>query len=166
MNHKKGFTLTELLAVVIILSILTAIAVPQYTKAIKRAEAANTLISLKAVFEAARRYRATHGTWPESFVGLDTKLLLNDGSTNTSGAFEYSFSSNMVRASRVGEDGAPSPYQLTARYKPAQSHSEEYTCTYATGLDRYKDLCESLCASDFNTARTCNINSTSTPAAS
>ncbi len=148
MNNKYGFTLVELLTVVIILSILTAIAVPQYTKAVARATAANALISLKTVFDASKRYYSTHDQWPTSFVGLDTKLLLNDGSTDTSGEFKYTFdaATRSVSANLVVPGETDHPYWLTATYRTAGGKRDEYTCQSASDSGKFRELCESLCA--------------------
>lgn len=158
MKHKYGFTLVELLSVVVILSVLTAIAVPQYTKSIQRTEAANALISLKTTYDSAKRYKSSFGSWPTSFRGLDVKVLLNtnaDGSEiqsgdawyNTSGAYQYSFPNNAVQACRVRaaeSGGGPEQlYCLRATYSPLSSTADTYTCQAATA--RYQNLCASLC---------------------
>ena len=56
MNKKtnQAFTLIELLVVVLIIGILTAVALPQYKKAVEKARAAEALVILKAIAEANR----------------------------------------------------------------------------------------------------------------
>ncbi|MBR3631936.1 MAG: prepilin-type N-terminal cleavage/methylation domain-containing protein [Elusimicrobiaceae bacterium] len=52
MNNKKAFTLIELLVVVLIIGILSAIALPQYQKAVIKSRFAETMINLKTISEA------------------------------------------------------------------------------------------------------------------
>ena len=159
MKNKYGFTLVELLAVVVIVGILTTIAVPQYTKAVHRSEAANALISLKSLYNSAKRHYSTSDAWPDSFQGLDTKILLDvnsDGGAiaqdsawyGTSGEFRYQFDSTQktVSACRVSGSLAGDPtvwYCLTATYRPLTNRPDTYTCQYM--FDKYENLCASMC---------------------
>ena len=74
MKNKKGFTLLELLVVVLIIGILAGIALPQYQKVKEKAEASQLLISLKALQEAQQRYFLEKGVFATNFDNLDIEF--------------------------------------------------------------------------------------------
>ena len=55
MKNKRGFTLLELLVVVLIIGILASIALPQYTRAVEKAKLSEALTTLKSVEDAVYR---------------------------------------------------------------------------------------------------------------
>lgn len=59
-----GFSLIELLVVVLIVSILAAIAQPRVQRALVKARAAEVVGALKVVDVAVRGYEADRNTWP------------------------------------------------------------------------------------------------------
>ena len=143
MNKKLGFTLIEVLTVVMILSILTAFAVPQYTKSIQRANAANALISVKTIFDSAKRRKSTSSSWPTNFNELDVELADID-SRNVMGEFSYSLdaANETVSACRTANNApSDSTFCITAHYR-RNGIRDVYTCTYAT--EKFQYLCESL----------------------
>ena len=70
-NYKQGFTLLELLVVVLIIGILASIALPQYRKAVGRAELAQVISATKAITNAQERFYLTNGSYTTNLQSLD-----------------------------------------------------------------------------------------------
>ena len=60
MANRHGFTLIELLVVVLIIGILSAIALPQYVRAVKRSRMAGVVSTLKTIMHSGEAYAMTH----------------------------------------------------------------------------------------------------------
>jgi len=73
-NKNQGFTLIELLVVVLIIGILSAIALPQYKKAVLKARATEAIINLKHLGEAQERYQLANGEKTNDLSKLDIEL--------------------------------------------------------------------------------------------
>ncbi len=69
--HKNaGFTLIELLVVVLIIGILSAVALPQYQKAVVKSRAAALLPWAKKVYDAQQMYFMQNGKFAANFEEL------------------------------------------------------------------------------------------------
>lgn len=101
----KGFTLLELLVVVMIMGILTSIAIPQYNRSVRRAELIEGLSQGKTIFDSALRYKSSNGAMPTYFNELDIGFTgLNTSSSSlTEGNFTYSLQADGLKVtSNVG----------------------------------------------------------------
>lgn len=74
---KQGFTLVELLVVILIIGILSAIAIPEYSRSLEKARAAELVVNLNGIMEADRMwademgYTVGYGTWKEFYYVPD-----------------------------------------------------------------------------------------------
>ncbi len=71
MNNNKGFTLVELLVVVLIIGILAAMAMPAYFKAVERARASEADTLIGTVVNAQQRYKMKTGKFAKYWSSLD-----------------------------------------------------------------------------------------------
>jgi len=69
--NKKGFTLVELLMVVIIIGILVTLAVPNYYKTIERAKAAKAKATLDLLRKAELQYQLLYDDFTSNLPELD-----------------------------------------------------------------------------------------------
>lgn len=75
-NNQKGFTLVELMVVVVIIGILVAIAVPVYKNIQKTAQASACKASQRTILSVIEVYKAEHnGTAP---TNIQTDLVDNE----------------------------------------------------------------------------------------
>ena len=78
MRNNKGFTLMEVLIVLIILGVLAGIAVPIYFAQVEKARSAEALASLGAASQSMKRFFAERGTYVGAvFVGGDGVATFN-----------------------------------------------------------------------------------------
>jgi general secretion pathway protein G len=89
MKHKQtAFTLVEILIVVVILGILAAIVIPQFTSAAEDSKLSNLMSNLQAIRAQLELYKMHHNeTYPTSINEQLTSKTDSDGTINASGAY-------------------------------------------------------------------------------
>ena len=86
--NKKGFTMVELLVVLLIVGILAAIATPLFLAHTKRAKASEAVATMSQIRQAERDYNVSH---PNSYFSINSNAIGNyisqviPDSVNTSG---------------------------------------------------------------------------------
>jgi prepilin-type N-terminal cleavage/methylation domain-containing protein len=78
LKEKKGFTLTELMIVVVIIGVLTAVAVPVTLAVREKAENNACLQNQHIIHTEAVQYLADHGVYPDN-----VKQLVDEGYLQT-----------------------------------------------------------------------------------
>lgn len=71
--RKQGFTLVELLVVVLIIGILSAVALPQYTKTVEKARASEAVSTIYALEKAIDLWVLANG-----FPSTDNDTMIKD----------------------------------------------------------------------------------------
>ncbi|MEM1098923.1 MAG: prepilin-type N-terminal cleavage/methylation domain-containing protein [Planctomycetota bacterium] len=84
MYAKKGFTLVEILIVVVILGILAAIVIPQFTQASESARASSLKSQLQTIRSQLELYQVQHlGDYPDLSTDWDQMTELTDKAGDT-----------------------------------------------------------------------------------
>ena len=87
-SNKQAFTLIELLVVVLIIGILAAVAIPQYTKAVEKARLAEALTTVDALKKAIDIYILEHGLQYVNFIGGYSDQTTADLDIDVTGGLE------------------------------------------------------------------------------
>ena len=70
----EGFTLVEILIVVVIIGILATVAIPTYFKYVERGYASDAKIQIKNILQNAELYRQENPDWP-----TDVEMMITEG---------------------------------------------------------------------------------------
>ena len=86
---KQGFTLIEVLVVIIIIGILASVALPQYKIAVVKSKYATVKDLTRALADSQEAYRLSYGEYATKLKDLDVRMP--KGKLNTSTDINYSY---------------------------------------------------------------------------
>lgn len=148
-KNNKGFTLTEVLAVVVIIGILTSVALPQYRRAIKKSRATQAVHMLRVIYDSSERLAAELGYKDMTYIPTNTlqfsRLDMFDsssikcgisGDTMTCTDFKYTVSPSEINAFPSSGEG----YNFTL-YPPFQTNGASPVRVVCRSYND-EDLCE------------------------
>ena len=121
----KGFTLLELLVVVVIVGILASVALPQYHKAVERSRAAEAMAIGKTIIESQNRFLTAYpGQEPSSKGDLD--IILSDGTWTSNSVYETDNFTYTLSGSGVTIERANGAFTITMNN---MEHGGTNTCS-------------------------------------
>jgi type IV pilus assembly protein PilA len=93
-NRAQGFTLVELLVVIIIIGILTAIALPNFLNQTAKAKQTEAKENINLFNKTQNAHRLEKGSFATSFDALATGSLNSATNTATTALYDYNLSTN------------------------------------------------------------------------
>ena len=115
-KNSKGFSLIEVLVIVLIIGILSAIALPMYRFSVERSRAVNSIATLNQIAKAQLAQKALKGSYSATMGPLALEFTDSNGAEVSGDTFEdeyfnYTIDNNMASASRkIGTYELQMPY--------------------------------------------------------
>lgn len=85
LNKQHGFTIVELLIVIVVIAILASISVAAFNGVQQRARTSQTTSALNAWIKGIKLYRSEKGAWPNGWVCLGSGYGYGPSGTDTTG---------------------------------------------------------------------------------
>ncbi|WP_122082150.1 pilin [Vibrio coralliirubri] len=93
-TNQKGFTLIELMIVVAVIGVLSAIAIPQYQKYVAKAEVASALATMTGIKTNVEAFAVENGEFPDGSSTNQTEADLGVPSSIPSGDITFTSASS------------------------------------------------------------------------
>ena len=144
----QGFTLIEMLVVVLIIGILAGIALPQYNRTVERTKLSEALMNFKVLEGAVERYLLVNDLPNDNIYLKDIPLdiELSGGEFDEEGIsyftkdFEYQLICDVLSCA-IYAYRRPYDYELYLEIKPSWKSNPKCAATYT---EKGKDICKYL----------------------
>ncbi len=156
-KNKRGFTLMELLMVVVIIGLLTSMAVPMYKRSVEKSRVTEALSNIQAITKSEHDFYLTKSRYSKNFSDLDIRLLDKDGNEVNNDTLEGTYYTYELLDTGIAADRNNSEYTL---YKDYESNNiyclpqDHYICEEYSNVN--KNICENnLSGLWHNTSSSC-----------
>ncbi len=172
-KSKKGFTLTEVLVVVLIIGVISAIAYPVYTKSINKSRAVEAINLLEMVRNKQIANYARKGEYLPTFSNIGQLTSNADAEVKTegdailtvNGKYELAINSatNCMSAAYIPAKGKPATFTFSSSYEDAGLGCDGDVCkTFGNIVGSSSSVCncgDKSCSSPYNlNSKTCNCD--------
>jgi len=117
MNTQKGFTLLELMIVIVVVSILALIAVPSYQSYMIKTRRATAAACLLELSQSMERFHTVNMSYAKDTNGNDSVLPATQCRNDLTGHYVFSLTNQAART-----------YLVSAAPQGAQANNDPYAC--------------------------------------
>jgi prepilin-type N-terminal cleavage/methylation domain-containing protein len=142
-KNNKGFTMMEIMVVVVLIAILSMFAIPQYIKVTEQQRGVEALNLLSAIGKAEERFFVINEAYTEDFSELDLDLIDSDTKQAASGTTYSNGSFSFVLSGINDDTGKITATRATGTYFLRRVHeSGDICCAPTSGSTDGEEACE------------------------